>query len=332
MQTAANLNGLIPICHPTWDAPGDGQLKIYDIAANSTDTYEQTQEYEVTAGLGVEVPKAFSINVSGSYKVSYTSETSVTDKFGTEITCSLANLNSVNAGPKISSLDVSTYWFRNNNNINWWFYKYFGDQHPWYIAYIINPTKAAIRLVSPPDHAIAGDKNMFFNWEDEYDNLSDYELVISNSSPIDNTTIICRQQVGDSKASIPSGFYPEAGKTYYWSVRAKTSDGFTVHSGINSFTVLETPAAASEPELRAFVFPNPGKCSDIHIFAGSETEENYKLVIYDCNGLVKARSEIVSAKGIQADFNCTGFDLAPGIYVATITAGNEKVVRKIIVN
>ncbi|MDD4604196.1 MAG: T9SS type A sorting domain-containing protein [Bacteroidales bacterium] len=332
MQVAINNNGLSPICHPTWDSPGDGQAKTYEITSSSTDSYEQSMEYEVTAGLSVKVPKVFSVGVSGSYKVNYTTESSVTDKFGTEIKCSLANLNSVKAGTKISSLDISTYWFRNNNGVNWWYYQYFGDQRPWYIAYIVNPTKAEIQLLSPQNHAVTDNKNLFFNWEDEYQNLSDYELLISKSSPIDNTTIIYKQSAGDAKASIPSGFQPEVGITYYWAVRGKSQDGNVVTSDIYSFTMGENDERGSESSLKAFVYPNPGKSSDVHIVADSKMSGKIRIVIYDLNGSVKAKKEIVSNSAVPVDFSCAGLDLAPGLYVSMISNGNEKVVRKIIIN
>ncbi len=332
LQSSATINGLLPICTPTWTSPGDGQSKTYEIASMSTDSYEQSMEYEVNAGVSVGVPKVFEMGVSGGYKVNYTTETSVTNKFGTEITCSLTNLNSKNAGTNIERLGISTYWFRNNNGINWWYYKYFGDQRPWYIAYIVNTVSDAIQLKVPANHEETGEKELFFSWEDEYQNLSDFELVISSSSPIDNTTVVFRQSAGDMRGTLPSGFRPEAGKTYYWGVSGKNADGDIIHSDIFSFTVRDEKQVTPKSELRAMVYPNPAKSSDIHIVADAQVSGKIRIIIYDLNGLVKADREMRCDKGVPVDFSCAGLGLAPGIYFTRISNGTEEVVRKIIIH
>jgi hypothetical protein len=332
LQSSATNNGLKPICTPTWTSPGDGQSKTYEITGQSTDSYEQTMEYEVNAGMSIGVPKVFDVGISGGYKVSYTTETSVTDKFGTEITCSLANLNSNKAGTKIERLGISTYWFRNNNGVNWWYYKYFGDQRPWYIAYIVNTVSDGIRLLSPANHAVTGEKELFFSWEDEDQRLSDYELVISTSSPIDNTTVVFRQSAGDENSTLPSGFRPQAGKTYYWAVSGKNAGGDIINSDIFSFTARDDKQVRPGSGLRAVVYPNPGNSSDIHIVADAQVAGKIRIVIYDLDGMVKADREMACEKGVQADFNCAGLGLAPGIYFARISNGTEEVARKIIIH
>ncbi len=331
MKAAITNNGLTPICRPTWDSPGNGSWKKYDITSSTTDTYEQTMEYEVSAALSAEVPDVFKMGVSGSYKVSYTTESSVTDKFGTEIRCSLENLNSVKAGTKISSLDISTYWFRNNNGVNWWYYKYFGDQRPWYIAYVVNLNKDGIRLLSPQNHAVMDDNDLFFNWEDEYQNLSDFELLISKSSPIDNTTVICRQSAGDSKGSIPSGFQPEAGKTYYWAVRGKNKGGDIVTSDIYSFKVGEKNANGSASELKAFVYPNPGESDNINISLQCAKQNNVTIKIYSMNGNVLYTKNVeYSGTGIL-NVPLNDLSLTSGIYFVEIRSGSDKVIKKLII-
>jgi len=331
LSSYSTIYGSKPIVSPTWTAPGNGQTKTYSIENGSMDSYEQTTEYEVNVSAGVEVPKVFSVGLTTGYKVSYSTENTITDKFGTEITCNLTNLNSIYAGPKISRLGINTYWFRNNTGVDWWYYKYFGDQRPWYIAYVVSTATAGLKLQAPANNTVTGVKDLLFDWEDEFENLTDYELVISKSSPIDNTGIIYRQQTGDSRVALPATFKPEAGKTYYWSVSGKTDDGTLVHSDTYSFTIEKEKDTKTGSGLKAMVYPNPGSGKDVQIIAARNGGGNVRFVISDLNGTILADREMESVAGVPVTFSCAELNLAPGVYLAMISDAQEKVVRKIII-
>jgi hypothetical protein len=331
MSSAALNNGLSPIITATWTSGNIGQGGTYNIENNASESYEQTTEYEANVSVGVGVPAIFKTNVSGGYKVSYSSETTVTNKFGTEIEIDMSKLKSHNSGPNVEFLNLSAYWFKNSDNPNWWFYDSLGDQRPWYIGYIVNGVIPVIKLISPQNKALTVEQDLFFTWETERGHLDDLKLVISSSSPIMNSNIIYEESIKNGNGLMLSGFKPEPGKTYYWAVKGMTDEQQLVWSEIFSFTMSEVQTQVSPNTFKAVVYPNPASKGNINILVDPPETGKIEISLFALDGKLIATEGFQNADATPVTITLSGNDLMPGIYFTVIRAGNEKLVRKVMV-
>ncbi len=310
MEAEISNHGLQPIMDLTWIDTQVGDDGGYEITTNSSDSYEQTTEYEITASVGVAVPKIFQASASAGYKVSYSTESKVTST---------------------NSLEVKIYWFRNSKNPDWWYYSEYGDQRPWYIAYFAGLTNGKINLLSPENKISAENGNLFFSWETDNANIEDFTLVIATESPIQNENIVFRQPVGSEKGFALSGFKPEPGKTYYWSVIGVTDEKEKVYSPAYTFTVNESGLENATPGLAAFVYPNPGKSSDIRIAVNANNGGTYTFTLMNASGVVIVNQEINNEEGLPLNISLPDTKLPTGVYFAIIQNGAEQITRKVIV-
>lgn len=331
MEAEISNHGLQPIMDLTWIDTQVGDDGSYEITNNSSDSYEQTTEWEINASVGVAVPKIFKASGSAGYKVSYSTETKVTTSYGTQIDASLANLRLAAWGPSTNSLEVKIYWFKNSKNPSWWFYSEFGDQRPWYIAYFAGLTNGKINLLTPENGISAENANLFFSWETDNASLKDYTLVIATESPIQNENIVFRQPIGSEKGFALSGFKPEPGKTYYWSVIGVTDEKEIVYSPAYTFTVNESGLENTSQGLAAYVYPNPGKSSDIRIAVNGNNGGTYTFTLMNASGVVFVNQEIKNEEGLPLNISFPDAELAKGVYFAIIKNDDEQVTRKVIV-
>lgn len=327
--------GVNPIINVNWTGNQIGGSPTYSIEANSSDSYEQTTEWEIETELEASVPKVFRVGVSGGYKVSYSTETTVKNNYGTEITCSLDNLKAIGNGPLVNSLNLSVYWFRYNPFLddtypNWWYWADYDDQKPWYIAYVSNNTNSSIKLTAPNDKTYIDNSDLYFSWITEPENLAGYALIISQTAYMDNSSIVFKQTAGKSQHLSLTGFSPMEGKTYYWRVRGVTENGEPVWSDIYSFT-MKSGRDVREVNLKALVYPNPAEKSDLHIAVDPVGEGRVSVQLTDMNGKVIAELSEDSHDGLPVEMTISGDHLAAGMYFAVISAGEEQVVKKVVV-
>lgn len=331
MEAGISNNGLQPIMDLTWVDTQVGDDGSYEILNNSSDSYEHTTEWEINASAGIAVPKIFEASVSGGYKVNYSTETTVRTSYGTQIDASLANLRLKAWGPNTNSLEVKVFWFRNSKNPNWWFYSEYDEQRPWYIGYFANLTRGKINLLTPEKGTIADNANLFFSWESDNPGIKDYTLVIADDSPIQNSNIVFRQALGDEKGFALSGFKPDPGKTYVWSVIGMTEENDVVYSPAWTFKVDDNSMENDLTGLAAYVYPNPGKSGDIKIIVSPPAKGNITVSIYNVNGVLVADKVISNNDGSQVYMDFPFSDAPEGVYFAVIKDGNQQIIKKVLI-
>lgn len=337
IQYAILNQGAQPIINATWENNQEGKTYTYSITDNSSDSQENSSHYEITGGASVTVPKVFklTVGVSGSYEVQYSTDVTTTTKYGSAIDCDLSHLKTDAVGPNVSSLNLSIFWFRNEedssgNTPDWWYWSAYDDQRPWYIAYINNKTKASIQLQSPSNGDLVDGSDLYFSWMADGAELDDYTLVIANDGYIYNGSIIYRQSLGKAKSTTLQDFRPEKGKTYYWSVTGKTSEGQMVWSDIRSFTSGDGQYN-THPELMALVYPNPAGHDDLHIAITPVDAGNITIQLTDLNSVVVTQEVVKGSDGLPIEILFSGLNLPAGIYLAVIRSDNEQVVKKVVV-
>lgn len=114
-----------------------------------------------------------------------------------------------------------------------------------------------------------------------------------------------------------------AGGTLYYRVREVDADGRTTYSNITSVKIAGTVGVATS------IYPNPFT-EKVNFTITLETSVPVTVALYDANGRMiqkvikqgQAGSNQVSLNGLNA--------LVPGIYLASITAGNQNVVQKLV--
>lgn len=333
MRKAIFENDLLPIITATWTSGDEGQVYPYEITNNTSESWEQTTEYEVNVSTGVSVPSVFQSSISTSYKVNYTNETEITNSFGTEIECDLTNLKTHQTGPNTRFLSLSVYWFNNPLTHDWWYWDSLESQKPWYIAYYVNDEYESIKLISPQNKSLTEEEDLFFTWEIEGGNLYDVELIISKATPIDKYNLVYQESIGNRIGMMPSEFNPESGKTYYWIIKGTTDEQHQVCSNIYSFTMngAAEEEQTSASSLNAMVYPNPCKSGEINIVIDAKDEGNISVSLINVNGVMVMRKESMYSDGSPMNIIFPDKNLPTGIYFAVISSEKEQLVKKVIV-
>jgi hypothetical protein len=318
-----------------WDDLSNGQTEFLSVSLDSTSSSEATNSYEVKVEAGVSYSGAevfeISAKVSAGYEYTYTTETKVQTEFKNEITASLDNLYSQVDGLNISHLSMNGYWFWPEDNQDWWFYDSLGSQQPWYLAWIVNTAYAKLQLLSPGNKSELEDTELLFSWQVEEGDLKDFTFYLSKSPGISVKNILFKEAVGDvTQYSVP-GFKPEKGITYYWAVRGISADGATIWSSTHEFTMKQDQTELETSSLKAVVYPNPATKGNINIMIDPEEECKMEVSIFAIDGKLMATEEFQNADANPVTIRFSGCDFMPGIYFAVIRAGNEKLVRKVMV-
>jgi hypothetical protein len=318
-----------------WKNNEQGGTGTYTEMAGTSDSYENTTKYEISSEAGVSIPKVFKLNATGSYEVQYSTETTVNDTYGSEILCDLSTLKTNTTGPNVSFLHLYLYWFRNKVNEggydpDWWFWSAFGDQRPWYLAYIYSNEKATLALQSPSNRDEVSASDLYFSWKTEGGELNDYTLVIANSEAIYDGTIIYKQALGTRKSITVPDFHPEKGKTYYWAVRAISDDGLPVWSETRSFSIREEQEAAG-PALKVLVYPNPAGNDDLHLAIDPVSGGNLYIQLTDLNGVAVSQRTVHCSDGLPLELSFPVIGLPAGIYLAVIRSEDEQIIKKVVV-
>ncbi len=325
--------GLSPIMNLSWDDGAHGSKGTYAISNDSVSTYESGTTYEAKIGVSLKIPEIFKANISAGNEVNYSTETSVKTKFGQEIEASLYNLTSRSKGPKIESLDISTYWFRNEDGVKWWYYDELGDQRPWYIAYIVNQARIGkILPLVPGNGQELRSSELLFAWkaEDfEADNYTFYLTAIGHVSP---SSVIIERSTGKAEEISLDDFSPQPGTTYYWTVKGSKGRDI-VWSRTQAFTTpAENPGPDEKNGLKATLYPNPGGGRDIHLLLSSEESGKKIISLNDISGKMIYRMEVVYNAPSPVTITLPAGNLEAGLYFVTIRGETVSATKKLIIH
>ena len=312
-----------------WDDHSCGSTSELDVSTESSTGYQNSSSFEATVGAGIKVPKVFQISGSANYEVGYSSGTTESSELERNITASLDNLFDKDDGTNIGSLDIGVFLFRPETNNNWWFYEGLNGAKPWYLAYVANSYYDKIRLVAP-DNASALDKpEISFSWRPENGEISSYTLFIATAPNIASDNIVYKENVGSLTELKTTGFNPVPGGTYFWAVRGSNIQGDVIWSDCRSFTLKKEAQPVST--IQAKVYPNPGRFDDMRFFIKSASPGMVSVTLQNFNGGFITGKEVMSDGTSVVSVDFQGVTLAPGIYFATFTTGNDIYVKKVIV-
>jgi len=335
MHKEAADNGLFPVLHLDWTNFSNGSTMSVQtsIESKTSDSQTNSWDFEVEAGGGLRVPKVCRIEtqLSTGYSGSLMNETTTTSEYGRRITASLKPLHFTSQGVNLSSLHMNLYLFSPETNANWSYFDSLNGQKPFYLAWEVTSASESLALESPADGDQLGEEDLLFSWQSEGGELHDYVLVISSSPPIADVNTIYRKPMGTSTDLVAGDFHPGPGMTYYWAVKGYNAAGDLVYSPVRSFTMKKTGQVSPFPEMRTVICSSPGTLSDLRIVVNPVKDGPVVVTLTDLSGQAVARSVAAGRAGITLPFNFAGGSLAPGIYLAVISSGDEQVVRKVII-
>ena len=333
----ANSWGLLPVINLSWGGHGNGNGMNIQTSTEAKQSDSQTKdwEFEVHGGYTETIPKVCKLEstLSADYKGRLMSETASTADYGHKIFATLERLSVKERGLNIGKLSISGYLFTNDVNPNWWFYDSLNHEKPFYLAWVVTSVQQSLIQLTPSNGSKISTNNLLFTWRPDHGTLEDYELVISKSTPIANPNIIYRKKAGDATEVSTADFKPEPGTTYYWSVKAHDLDGNAVYATISSFTIQkEEEQQDTVPALCTVVTSNPGTKEDVRIVVNPMSDGPVCLSLMNLSGIEVYRLVITGTKDQVIPFTFERTNLEPGLYVAVIQSGSERVIKKIIIN
>jgi hypothetical protein len=282
--------------------------------------------------VGISVPVVFKRNVSASYQVNYSMETTTETEMDKGVSVSLETLTSKSLGPNLSSLKIDVYWLKPENNPNWWFYDSLNGQRPWYIAYNVVYFQETLSLLSPGNSQELDNQDLVFSWKAENGELNNYTFFISTASVISPENTVFKQPVGDLTVFAPAGFKPDTGKTYYWAVRGTNKNGNMVWSERRSFLMKKETGEPVRQNFVAQIFPNPGSLNEIRIVVQAPAGGPVKIELIDMNGTRVAVKTIPDAGNAPVTVSFPGLILSPGVYFARFGNETGQFVKKVMIH
>jgi len=156
--------------------------------------------------------------------------------------------------------------------------------------------------------------------------------VIATSWPTSPANVVYFENMNGKTATLPFGFTPEPGKTYYWAVRGTDPSGQIVWSDPRSFSMKqeETPGS-SNPQPVVILYPNPGDGQHINLSLQANYSCEFLVTLYsiDGNALGSKRVDYPGSEAMVVSFS--GLNLAPGIYLMKVRSESSNVIKKLIV-
>ncbi len=322
-----------------WNSGSTGASGTLASAYDSASSYETTNKYEVKGSIGMEykVPKVFRVkaDISGGWEGTYVTDNKVETEFSESVQASLGPLLTVHSGINVSSLALDVWLFGplGNKDRDFWYYDSLDGARPWYLAYTLNTGKEdRITQLSPGEGDEVTPSELIFKWEAENGMVGNYTLIISTTPGQYTDSYLVYDSTGNRTFTSAPTFRPETGKTYYWTVKGTDSENNRIRSRWRSFTVKDAEIMQQEQEvLKAVVWPNPAKGSDLHLLIEPKTPGKISVRLYNTNSILIAEKEITPEDNSLTDLTLQDLDLPSGVYFAVIRAGDEQVVKKVVV-
>jgi hypothetical protein len=337
IKAATNAYDLDPALSIGWSSGSGGHSGTLAQTSDSASSYETTNKFEVKGSVGFEykVPKVFRVkaDINGGWEGTYTTENTVETEFSESVKASLDPLLNASSGVNVSSLVLDVWLFGplGNKDKDFWYYDSLDGRRPWYLAYTLNTGKeAGIRQLSPENRAEIRPSELIFNWDAENGPVGDYLLIISTAPGQYTDSYIISEPLGDRTFATISSLNPEPGKTYYWTVKGNDLNNMPVRSRWRAFTVREEENSLNESGLKAVIWPNPASGSDVHLMVEAQSSEKISVRMFNLNGILITSQEYEPADYKVSDLELHVPALPAGIYFAVIRAGDEQVVKKVV--
>lgn len=325
---------LDPVVSLTWQSGANGTAEDLEVTNDTTTVTSATNSwaFEVKVGLNLDVPAIasnFDIQISTGTMGKITNETTTYSSYTNGISASLENLLSMNDGIKIGHLSVSAYML-DPKDAPYWYLDSCGGQSPWYLAWVVNLAYQSIILTSPGDNDRADSTGMIFSWEPDMGTLHDYEFLISKNPRVHGPTAIYHRKTGDETHILVSDFKPEPGVTYYWRVRGIDENKEFVWSKTRKIIAPTLPSERAIPEVKTAIYPNPGKCEEMKIMVSPEEDGILEVSLVNPEGMLVAKKSVAGSAHVPLTVMFEDTHLRPGIYLAVITSGDKRTIKKVI--
>jgi hypothetical protein len=322
-----------------WNSSSGGSSGTLAKAYDSASSYETTNKYEIKGTIGMEykVPKVFRVkaDISGGWEGTYVTDNKVETEFSESVKASLDPLLTVSSGINVSSLALDVWLFGplGNKDRDFWYYDSLDGARPWYLAYTLNTGKKdKINQLSPGEGDEVPPSELIFKWEAENGTVGNYTLIISTTPGQYTDSYLVYDSTGDRTFTSAPAFRPEQGKTYYWTVKGTDGENNRIRSRWRAFTVKDAEITQQEQEgLKAVVWPNPAKGSDLHLLIEPKTPGKIVVKLYNANSILITSKEFTHEDNSLTDLTLQELDLPAGVYFAVIRAGEEQVVKKVVV-
>jgi hypothetical protein len=335
LNKEAGDHGLWPVMHVDWTNLSEGStMNVQTTVEDKTsDSQTNSWEFEVEASAGKRIPKVCTIEakLSTGYSGSLMNETTTTSEYGHRISASLKKLHFTSQGINLTGLHANAFLFNPQVNPNWTYLDSLNGMKPFYLAWIVTSASESLLLQSPPEGELVDNEGILFTWRPEDGNLHDYELVIATSSNISDVNTVYRKKTNDLTQLAVNNFIAQPGVTYYWGVKGINVDGVMIYSPIRSFRMNKSLQENPYQEIRTVICSSPGTLSDLRIVVSPLKDGPVAVTLTDLSGKAMARKEATGYSGVALAFSFSGENLAPGIYLAVIRSGEDRVVRKVII-
>ena len=318
----------------TWYAPSQPVNISFEQAENTKTTSETSSSFDVKVSGSVKVPKVFKMDVELGYEVKYSAEVSSECEMGKEATLQINDyMSDLTGGLNMTKMSVDLYWLTPQDGVNYWYWDSLPvpGQRPWYIAYVAYQPMVSIELLSPPDSSKVWNGEGIFTWTtgDSFD--SNFEFYISASWPVRPASVIYSELTGHGTLATPYGFSPVPGKTYYWAVRGTDAYGHIVWSRPRTFRIpAEGETAMDNIVLKALVWPNPGKASDIRIMLESKPPQPVEMILRGLDGRILFNDKLEATTYGTLNLHLPGLPLKAGIYFLEFITPDSRTIRKMI--
>jgi hypothetical protein len=320
-----------------WNSSSGGSSGTLAQAYDSASAYETTNKYEVkgTIGLEYKVPKVFRVkaDVTGGWEGTYVTDNKVETEFSESVEASLDPLLTVSSGINVTSLALDVWLFGplGNKDRYFWYYDSLDGARPWYLAYTLNTGKAArISQLLPGDGDEVTPSELIFKWEAENGTVGNYTLIISTSPGQYPASYLVCDSTSDRTFSSALSFRPEQGKTYYWTIKGNDPENNRIRSRWRAFTVKKEIIQQEQEGLKAVIWPNPTQGSDLHMLIEPKTPGKITVKLFNTNNMLITEKEFNPQDNSPSDLTFPDLDLPAGVYFAVIRAGEEQVVKKVV--
>jgi hypothetical protein len=332
LYSSTKLNNISHI-NISWTDNNHGSNNYLRRGRDSTSTTSWNIGYANEYTVGVKIPKVFSFNIAVGAEIKYSAETKIRTFFGNSIEASYRNMWHKSEGINMNFVNTNIYTLKPEDNVPYWYYNYVEGQRPWYIAYLVGDCYDQINTMYPANGSCVGSITTPFTWNTSLGELRDFRFYITGSQRVSPPNILFMKETGNQMSADLSGFIPEKGKTYFWVVRGIGPNGDLVWSEPQSIRFSCEPESGNgQKSISATILPNPGDCSELRLVvepSGDQSPITIRLTDMQGNNLTTAVPVKSGSSMLSAAF--PGLSLAPGIYLAVISQGELKTVKKVVV-
>lgn len=346
-DTIALTSGIynIPALSLSWVNNGPGSTTQFTNERKSTISTRQKNEFSITGSVTYRIPKVFEITETGNFTWSYETDVSHTTSISKELEISMKNMeNKSHDGANMSSIFINAYFFepkkdKKGDFINWWYYKYFKNHHPWYITYIVNSASHKITVKTPYKNGLINASELF-SWNHDTKEEYEYSILFCTDEffgPENSVEVSVGKNMNMKLYDDIIQKFPKD-SVIYWVVKGKNSKNRYAWSSIHwfiladqySYSIAETET--NRKLLDFIAYPNPVSGDYIKIaFAGGldNSEIHAKWISLNGETVYETNYDFSEIKGSTLRIKIPS--IVSGYYILHLSTATSEGVAKVII-